>query len=71
MFKKLIAPVIVVVIVVALIALQTVPMLIVFPFWGKVLAFIIAACAIGAVIAVLVQRYREIKGGEEDDISKY
>ena len=37
----------------------------------KVLLGIVPAVLIIGVIAVCIQRIREIKGGEEDDLSKY
>ncbi len=41
------------------------------PVWGKILAFIIYAAIVGTCIYVLIQRIREIRSGEEDDLSKY
>ena len=37
----------------------------------KILIAVGALLVIGAVVAVLIQRIREIQGGKEDDISKY
>lgn len=41
------------------------------PLWGKLLFGIIPLVLGGVVIYVLVERLREIQGGEEDDLSQY
>ena len=37
----------------------------------KIVVALVALLVIGALIVVLIQRIREIQGGNEDDISKY
>lgn len=41
------------------------------PFWVKVIGIIIPVFLIGTSIFVLVERIKEIRSGDEDDISKY
>lgn len=47
-------------------AFISIPILIV-----RIIGFIVAACLVGAVVAVLRERYKELKGGETDDLSNY
>ncbi len=70
--KKLIAPIIIVSIIVFYYVtlgfeLAVLPL----PLWGKVLAIFIPAVFAGLSIYVLIQRIKEIRSGEEDDLSKY
>ena len=37
----------------------------------KIVIAVVALLVIGAVVTVLIQRIREIQGGQEDDVSKY
>ena len=39
--------------------------------WLKVLLWVVPALLGAAMIGVCIQRIREIKGGEEDDLSQY
>jgi len=41
------------------------------PVFIKVIVLIVSVLLTGVVIMVLVQRLKEIKGGEEDDLGKY
>lgn len=41
------------------------------PGWMKVLLAVIPLAFAGVVIGVLVSRIKEIRSGEEDDLSKY
>ncbi|CCQ94637.1 conserved hypothetical protein [[Clostridium] ultunense Esp] len=41
------------------------------PFWVKVAGLTIPVFLIGASIFVLIERIKEIRSGEEDDLSKY
>ena len=41
------------------------------PTFAKILALLIPGILSGVSIAVLVQRIKEIKKGEDDDLSKY
>lgn len=72
MFKKMIAPIIIAILTIIyylffFISFISAPM----PILVKVLLGIIPLGLICAMIAVVVSRIREIKGGEEDDLSKY
>ena len=42
-----------------------------FPWWGKFLLCLIPLGVCSVVILVLVQRIRELKSGETDDLNKY
>ena len=42
-----------------------------FPAGFKVLGILILLAAIGVCVFVLVERIKEIRSGEEDDLSKY
>lgn len=42
-----------------------------FPWWGKLLLSLIPLGVCSVVILVLVQRIRELKSGETDDLYKY
>jgi len=39
--------------------------------WFKVTEIIVPLALIGVSIFVLIERIKEIRGGEEDDLSKY
>lgn len=41
------------------------------PLWAKLLMIIIPLLLVGVMIGVLVSRIKEIRSGEEDDLSKY
>lgn len=41
------------------------------PIPGKILAVIIPLALIGIIIFVLIERIKEIRSGEYDDLSKY
>ena len=42
-----------------------------FPLWGKLLLCLLPAGICGVVVLVLVQRIRELKSGETDDLENY
>lgn len=71
--KKMIAPIIIV----SIIAVYYIGIGVYFaymagvPMIAKILALIIPAALAGVAITVLVQRIKEIRKGEDDDISKY
>ena len=71
--RKYIAPVVVVVllcayyIAFAVLVGRTVEL----PLFGKIAAIILPLVICGALIGVLVQRIREIRSGEEDDLDKF
>ena len=74
--KKIVAPVIVTFVILAFIALYaSLYFFVIDTLAIKTIAkIIILAIAVGlsaVMIAVLVQRIKEIKGGEEDDLGKY
>ncbi|MCR2044851.1 hypothetical protein [Anaerosalibacter massiliensis] len=41
------------------------------PLWIKIVGVIIPLALIGVSIFVLIERIKEIRSGEEDDLSKY
>ena len=41
------------------------------PFWAKVLLTVVLLALSGVMLGVLVSRIKEIRSGEEDDLSKY
>ncbi len=41
------------------------------PMLAKIIALIVPALLSGVAITVLIQRIKEIKKGEDDDLSKY
>ncbi|NLI54825.1 MAG: hypothetical protein GX417_11005 [Clostridiales bacterium] len=70
--KKMIAPVVITVLLSAYMftycfVLLSVPM----PVWAKVLVGLIPLALLGASVAVLIQRIKEIRSGEEDDLGQY
>lgn len=71
--KKMIAPIIITV----LMVLYYVGIVVLFlcveeiPFGVKALMIVIPLALCGVMIGVLISRIKEIKGGEEDDLSKY
>ncbi len=71
--KKIVAPIVISIILVAYyigfgIACFTIEE---FNLTGKLLMGLIPLAFIGVVIAVLVERMKEIRSGEEDDLSQY
>lgn len=71
--KKMIAPIIIT----ALVLLYYIGMIALFlivdeiPLWTKGILVIAPLIVSGVMIGVLVSRIKEIRGGEEDDLSKY
>lgn len=41
------------------------------PMLAKIIALVVPALLLGVAITVLIQRIKEIKKGEDDDLSKY
>ncbi|MDW7669566.1 MAG: hypothetical protein SCJ93_12135 [Bacillota bacterium] len=41
------------------------------PLWGKIIGLVIPLSLMGISIFVLLERIKEIRSGEEDDLSKY
>lgn len=41
------------------------------PEWGKIVGLVIPIGFMGVSIFVLIERIKEIRSGEEDDLSKY
>ena len=71
--KKLIAPIVITVLIVLYFIVymfigSTIPGM---PMFLKVLVLIIPICLIVLSVYMLFERVDEIKGGEEDDLSKY
>ena len=70
--KKMIAPIIIVFLILAYyIALGVFFVKFGTPLIFKLIGIIVPAVVSGAFIWLLVQRIKEIKGGEEDDLGKY
>lgn len=75
MWKKLIAPVVIVILLV--VYLLTIGGWFLFspdpalPFWVRVAGILLPTGASAALIAVLIERIIELKRGQEDDITKY
>lgn len=70
--KKMIAPTVITVLLSAYMltyffVLLAVPM----PTWVKVLVGLIPLAMLGASVYVFIQRIKEIRSGEEDDLSQY
>ena len=71
--KKMIAPVVIV----ALISIYYIAIGVIFaymngvPMLAKIIALVVPALLSGVAITVLIQRIKEIKKGEDDDLSKY
>ncbi len=71
--KKRIAPVVIV----ALISIYYIAIGVIFaymngvPMLAKIIALVVPALLSGVAITVLIQRIKEIKKGEDDDLSKY
>lgn len=71
--KKMIAPVVIV----ALIYIYYIAIGVIFaymngvPMLAKIIALVVPALLSGVAITVLIQRIKEIKKGEDDDLSKY
>lgn len=71
-FKKIIAPVIItILLLVYYVAYLWGWSYIMVPSWLKAIGLIIPICLMGVAIYVLLERIKEIRSGEEDDISKY
>ena len=71
-WKKLVAPIVITVLLLIyfaayLIGFSNEPL----PLWGKLLGIVIPLGFMGVSIYVLVERIKEIRSGEEDDLSKY
>lgn len=71
--KKMIAPIIIV----TIICIYYIAIGVIFaymngvPMLAKIIALIVPALLTGVAITVLIQRIKEIKKGEDDDLSKY
>lgn len=71
-FKKIIAPVIITILLLVYYAAYLWGWsYITAPSWLKVIGLIIPICLMGVSVYVLLERIKEIRSGEEDDIGKY
>ena len=65
------------VVIVALISIYYISICVIFaymkgvPMLAKIIALVVPALLSGVAITVLIQRIKEIKKGEDDDLSKY
>lgn len=70
--KKMIAPVVITVIVILYFFFYIFGLdMMVEPFWVKTIGILTILALIGVSIFVLAERIKEIRSGEEDDLSKY
>lgn len=70
--KKMIAPIIITCLLIMYFSLFILGIInIPDPLWVKIIMLIIPLGLMGVSIFVLVERIKEIRSGEEDDISKY
>lgn len=71
--KKMIAPIVVAVIIIAYYIGIAVFMTLVsgIPMAFKILMIVVPLILAGVMFSVLISRIKEIKGGEEDDLSQY
>ena len=70
--KKLIAPIIITILLAAYLVMSMIvwvlnPVLLV----GKIIGILVPSALIGVSVFVLIERIKEIRSGEEDDLSKY
>lgn len=71
--RKLIAPIAIT----ALIALYLIGFVIVMlttswlPLWAMIAGAVIPLCLLGVMVFVLIERMKEIRSGEEDDLGQY
>lgn len=70
--KKLIAPIIITILIIIYFAIFVVGGLLTpIPFAGRFIGIMIPLVFMGVSIYVLIERIKEIRSGEEDDLSKY
>ena len=70
--KKLIAPIVITALLVLyLIAFVVLAFLFSIPLWAKLLGGLIPLALIGVSVFVLVERIKEVRSGEEDELSQY
>lgn len=70
--NKIIAPIIISLLMIVYVAFYFTILIYTIQFlYLKILFGIIPIALIGAMVYTLIQRIKEIKGGEEDDLSKY
>lgn len=70
--KKLIAPIVITALLVLyFIAFVVLAFLFRIPLWAKFLGGLIPLALIGVSVFVLVERIKEVRSGEEDDLSQY
>lgn len=70
--KKLIAPIVItILLVIYLVSFFVTWIYVSVPVIGKIIGSVIPLALIGVSIYVLIERIKEIRSGEEDDLSKY
>jgi len=70
--RKMIAPIVVVICLVSYyVIMGFVYVMLPLPMVIKIIALIVSLIVSGVLVWVMVERIREIKGGEEDDLGKY
>ena len=72
MLKKIIAPLVITIITIAYFLFYAyMCFVLLVPVFVKIVCGVIAVALICCIIFVFIERVNEIKGGEEDDLSKY
>ena len=71
--RKLIAPVIITALIVLYLAIYIIIALTTdwLPLWAAIAGVTLPLCFAGVMIYVLIERIKEIRSGEEDDLSQY
>ena len=70
--KKLIAPIVITIILVLYLIAYILGLIFIdMPFIGKFIGALVLLGLIGVSVYVLIERIKEIRSGEEDDLSKY
>lgn len=72
MIKKIIAPIIITIILIFVELIYLGIYIALIPWiWLKIILAVIPLGSIGVTIYVLIERIREVRSGEEDDLSQY
>jgi uncharacterized membrane protein YhaH (DUF805 family) len=72
MDKRMIAPIVVTILIACALAFYAVVIAAAIPnIWLLVLGYVVIIALLGVAVAMCVQRIREIKSREEDDLDKY
>ena len=70
--RKMIAPIVISLLIAAYyIVFMIIWSMIALPWWAKLMGIFVPLAFMGALVAVLVERIKEIRSGDEDDLSQY